>query len=129
MSTQPNSDVSLDGNATVVRTSRGLTVGGTRLTIYSLIDHFKAGHSDELVREWYSLTPEQLADIHRYIDEHAEEVEAEYQEVLRSAEAERQYWEERNRERFEQIKNTPLTPEQAARRAKLEELRQRRSRS
>ncbi|MEX2172759.1 MAG: DUF433 domain-containing protein [Pirellulaceae bacterium] len=54
-------------NPTVVRTTRGLTVGGTRLTIYSLIDHFKAGHSDELVREWYRLTPDQLADIHRYI--------------------------------------------------------------
>jgi len=128
MSTSINSASASNGNATVVRTSRGLTVGGSRLTIYSLIDHFKAGHSDELVREWYNLTPEQLADIHRYIDEHAEEVEVEYQEVLRTAEATRKYWEERNRERFEQIKNAPLTPEQAARRAKLEELRQRRSR-
>jgi uncharacterized protein (DUF433 family) len=129
MSTQSNGNAPSNGNHTVVRTSRGLTVGGTRLTIYSLIDHFKAGHSDELVREWYSLTPEQLADIHQYIDEHAEEVEAEYQEVLRLADENRRYWEERNKERFEQIKNTPLTPEQVARRAKLEELRQRRSRS
>jgi len=129
MSSESNGNVQSNGNATVVRTARGLTVGGTRLTIYSLIDHFKAGHSDELVREWYSLTPEQLADIHRYIDEHQEEVEAEYQEVLRLAERNRQYWEERNRERFEQLKNAPLTPEQAARRAKLDELRQRRGRA
>jgi uncharacterized protein (DUF433 family) len=116
-------------NPTVVRTGRGLTVGGTRLTIYSLIDHFKAGHSDELILEWYPVTREQLADVHRYIDEHRDEVEAEYQEVLRQADENRRYWEERNRERFERIKNTPPTPEQAARRAKLEELRRRRGRS
>jgi uncharacterized protein (DUF433 family) len=121
--------IQANGNATVVRTNRGLTVGGTRLTIYSLIDHFKAGHSDELVRQWYRLTPEELADIHRYIDEHRDEVEAEYQEVLRRADENRRNWEERNRERFEQLKNTPLTPEQSARRAKLEELRQRRGRA
>jgi uncharacterized protein (DUF433 family) len=116
-------------NATVVRTSRGLTVGGSRLTIYQLMDHFKEGDSDELVQQWYRLTPQQLADIHRYIAEHRDEVEAEYEHVLRSAEENRRYWEERNRERFEQIKDMPLTPEQAVRRAKLEELRSRRSRS
>jgi uncharacterized protein (DUF433 family) len=118
-----------NSNPTVVRTTRGLTVGGSRLTIYSLIDHFKAGDSDELVLEWYRLTPEQLADIHRYIDEHDDEVEAEYQEVLRRAEENRRYWEERNRELFERIKNTPPTPEVAAKRAKLEELRRRRKRA
>jgi uncharacterized protein (DUF433 family) len=49
-------------NPTVVRTSRGLTVGGTRLTIYSLIDHFKAGDPDEMVLQWYPITAQQLAD-------------------------------------------------------------------
>jgi uncharacterized protein (DUF433 family) len=119
----------LNGNPTVVRTSRGLTVGGTRLTLYQLMDHFKAGHTDELVQEWYSLTPEQVADIHRYIAEHENEVEAEYEAVLKSAEAERQYWQERNRERFEQIARQPLTPEQQAVRKKIEELRARAGRS
>lgn len=116
-------------NQTVVRTTRGLTIGGTRLTIYSLIDHFKAGHSDELVRQWYRLSPEELADVHRYIDEHRDEVEAEYQEVLRRADENRRYWEERNRERFEQLARQPLTPEQQAVRKKIEELRQRTSRT
>lgn len=118
-----------NSNATVIRTSRGLTVGGTRLTIYSLIDHFKAGDSDELVREWYRLTPEQLADIHCYIDDHREEVEAEYQEVLRHAEEDRRYWEEKNRERFERIKNTPRTPQQQAIRDKIDELKQKSERT
>ena len=114
-------------NPTVVRTERGLTVGGTRLTIYSLIDWFKASHSDEFVVQSYRITPEQLADVHRYIEEHPDEGEAEYQEVLRQAAEYQRYWEERNKPLFERIKNTPPTPEQAARRAKLEELRSRRA--
>ena len=116
-------------NPTVVRTSRGLTVGGTRLTIYSLIDHFKAGDPDELVLEWYRLTPEQLADVHRYVDEHREEVEAEYQEVLRYAEENRRYWEERNRPRMEEVERLPKSPQQQAIRAKIAELKQKLDRS
>jgi hypothetical protein len=110
-------------NPTVVRTSRGLTVGGSRLTIYSLMDHFKAGHSDELVQEWFRLTPQQMADVHRYIEEHAEEVEAEYQQVLRYAEENRRYWEERNRPRLEEIERLPKTPQQLAIREKISELK------
>lgn len=116
-------------NPTVIRTSRGLTVGGTRLTIYLLMDSIKAGHSDDFIVQSYPVTPEQLADVHRYIEEHREEVEAEYQEVIRRAEEDRRYWEERNRERFEKLKTMPLTPEQASRRQKLEELKRRRARS
>jgi|SRR5688572_5008552 len=118
-----------NSNPTVVRTSRGLTVGGTRLTIYSLIDHFKAGRSDELVQEWYRLTPQQVADIHRYIAEHEDEVEAEYQEVLRNAERNQRYWEERNRARLEAIERLPKTPQQLAIRARIDELKQQLDRS
>ena len=113
-------------NPTVVRTSRGLTVGGTRLTIYSLIDHFKAGDPDEMVLQWYPITAKQLADVHQYVAEHPEEVEEEYQHVVRRADEMRQYWEERNRDDFERIKKTPPTPEVAAKRAVLEELRRKR---
>jgi hypothetical protein len=112
----------------VIRTERGLTVGGTRLTLYLLEDHFQAGWPKELVQEWFRLTEREISDVVGYINAHRAEFDAEYQQVLAQAGATRQYWEERNRERFEQIKNTPLTPEQAARRAKLEELKRRRSR-
>jgi hypothetical protein len=112
----------------VVRTERGLTVGGTRLTLYLLQDHFRAGWPKELVQEWFRLTDREIADVVGYIDAHRDQFEAEYRQVLAQADASRQYWEERNRQRFEQIKNAPPTPEQAARRARLEALRQRRSR-
>ena len=38
-----------------------------------------------------------------YIETYREDVEAEYQLVLQQAEEIRQYWEERNRERFAKI--------------------------
>lgn len=116
-------------NPTVVRTSRGLTVGGSRLTIYLLMDSIKAGHSDDFIVQSYPVTHEQLADIHRYIDDHREEVEAEYQEVIRKADEDRRYWEERNRARFEEIERLPKTPQQLAIRKKIEELRDKSARS
>ncbi|WP_445311826.1 hypothetical protein [Microcoleus vaginatus] len=42
-----------------------------------------------------------------YIEAHQTDVEAEYQEVLKSAEETRQYWEESNRERLARIAATP----------------------
>ncbi len=93
------------------------------------MDHFKAGDSDELVQEWYRLTPQQVADIHRYIADHRDEVEREYQEVLRRADQERRYWEAKNRERFEQIERQPRTPQQQAIRDRIDELKQKLQRS
>jgi hypothetical protein len=111
----------------VVRTERGLTVSGTRLTLYFLEDHFRAGWPKEMVQQWFNLTDQEIADVTGYVAAHREEFDAEYRDVLAQAEANRKYWEQRNCERFEQIKNAPVTPEQAARRAKLEELKRRRS--
>ena len=111
----------------VVRTERGLTVSGTRLTLYLLEDHFKAGWPNELVQNWFRLSDQEIADVVGYIAAHRAAFEAEYQQVLAQADANRQYWEERNRERFERLKHEPPTPEQAARRAKLDALRRRRS--
>jgi uncharacterized protein (DUF433 family) len=110
-------------NLTVVRTSRGLTVGGTRLTIYLLMDSIKAGRSDEEILQWYPISAGQLADVHRYIDEHRTEVEEEYQQVLHNALENRRYWEERNRERFAEIERSPKTPQQLAIRQRIAELR------
>ena len=116
-------------NPTVIRTSRGLTVGGTRLTIYLILDSIKAGRSDEMILRSYPITREQLADVHRYIDEHRDEVEAEYQEVLCNAAEHRRYWEERNRDRFAEIQRMPKTPQQLAVRKRIDELRSEQQRS
>ena len=87
-------------NNTVVRTERGLTVNGTRLTLYSILDEMKNDNSLKNVRDIYELTDAEMLDILDYIHLHKKEVEEEYQEVLRDAEETRKYWEERNREHF-----------------------------
>jgi hypothetical protein len=111
----------------VVRTERGLTVGGRRLTLYLLEDHFRDGWPPKLVQQLFGLSDQEIADVSGYIDAHRDEFQAEYREVDRQAEERRKYWEERNRPLLEQLKSTPPTPEVAVKRAKLDEIRRRRS--
>jgi uncharacterized protein (DUF433 family) len=110
---------STDQQPTVVRTDRGLSIAGTRITLYSVMDYVKAGWPPKLIQDWLNLTERQIRDVINYIEEHREEVESEYQQVLQEAEENRRYWEERNRERLARIESLPRSPEEAALRAKL----------
>jgi hypothetical protein len=112
----------------VVRTERGLSISGTRKTLYQVMDYIKADWPPKLIRDWMDLTDDEIQGVMQYIDEHRDEVEAEYQEVLRQAEEIRRYWEERNRERFEEIAKLPRKPEHAAIWAKLDAARAKRER-
>lgn len=112
-------EVSTHGQSTVVRTSRGLSIAGTRITLYALLDYLHADWPPKLVQDWFNLTDQQMADILTYLAAHRDEVEAEYQQVLRQADINRQYWEARNRERRSHRTPTPASPEQEALRAKL----------
>lgn len=60
-----------------------------------------------------------MTDILTYLAENRDEVEAEYQQVLQQAEANRQYWEARNRERLAHRSPILASPEQEALREKL----------
>jgi uncharacterized protein (DUF433 family) len=108
------------GQATIIRTERGLTISGTRITLYDVMDYLKAQYPSKLIREKLGLNDEQIRLALEYIDTHRAEVEAEYQECLQTAEEIRQYWEERNRERFAKIAAMPPKPGQEALRAKLQ---------
>ncbi|MFQ5640758.1 MAG: DUF433 domain-containing protein [bacterium] len=100
----------IDSQTTVVRTSRGLSIAGTRITIYHIMDYLKAGWPSKLIQDWLNLTDKQITDVIAYIEAHRDEVEAEYQEVLQQAEESRKYWEEQNRERFAKIAAIPPKP-------------------
>ena len=104
---------------TIVRTERGLSIAGTRITIYQLMDYLKADRPTSLTKDLFKLTDEQMTGVLEYIAQHPEQVEEEYQEVLRQAEASRAYWEERNRERLEAISKLPPSPGKEALHAKL----------
>jgi uncharacterized protein (DUF433 family) len=92
---------------TVVRTSRGLSIAGTRITLYSIMDYIKAGWPPKLIRDWLNLTDKQIEDVMNYVDMHREEVEAEYQLVLQQAEENERYWREYNREHFAKVAALP----------------------
>jgi len=104
---------------TVVRTSRGLSINGTRITLYSIMDYVTAGWPPKLIRDRLNLTDRQIADVMEYIAAHRAEVEAEYRQVLEDAAEERRFWEAQNQERFARAAALPPKPEQAAIRAKI----------
>ena len=98
----------------IVRTGKGLTIAGTRIMLYDVLDHAHQGWPPERVAEWLSLTPEEIDAALAYIAAHRTEVEDEYQRVSEEAREERAYWETRNRDRFARIQPRPLSPERAA---------------
>jgi uncharacterized protein (DUF433 family) len=114
-----------NGRASIIRTERGLTIAGTRITLYDVMDYLKAQYPTKLIREKLCLNDEQVNSALAYIDSHQTEVEAEYQEGLKTAEEIRKYWEEQNRERFARIASTPPKPGQEALRAKLQAWKER----
>ncbi len=111
--------------STVIRTSRGLSIAGRRLTLYSIMDYLHAGWPPHLIRDEFNLTDTQITDVMEYIATHRDEVEQEYQAVLQQAEDNRRYWDARNREHLERIAHTPPQPGQEQLRAKLQAVKAR----
>jgi len=112
-------DLADERQPAVVRTERGLSIAGTRITLYDVMDYLTANWPPELVRDWLNLTDSQIAEVMDYIARNRAEVEAEYQLVLQQTEEIRQYWEARNRDRLTQIAALPPKPGQEELRAKL----------
>ena len=96
-----------NGQLPIIRTERGLTIAGTRITLYDVMDHLAAGWTPKLILNWLPLTEEQINAAISYIDSNRAEVEAEYQTVLQTAQEMREYWEDKNRERLAQIAKMP----------------------
>ena len=103
----------------IIRTGRGLTIAGTRTTLYRIMDYVKADWPPKLIRDRLNLTDQQVVDALAYIDQHIEEVEAEYQQVLAESEELKREWEENRREIEAVLADRPLKPEEAEIRAKL----------
>lgn len=91
----------------VIRTERGLTISGTRITLYDIMGYLEDGWPPHLIQQWLGLTEPQSNAAFSYIAEHRADVEAEYRVVLEQAEAIRAYWEGQNRERLEQMASLP----------------------
>lgn len=96
--------------ASITRTERGLTIAGTRITLYDVMDCVMAQYPPKLIQGLFELTDEQLSAALDYIDAHRSEVEAEYYQVLQETEELRRYYDEKNRERIAQIAQQPPQP-------------------
>lgn len=108
-----------DRPSTIVRNERGLSIAGTRITLYDVMDYVTDGWSPDRIAGILRLTEAQVDDALNYISKHRAEVEAEYRLVLHQAEENRRYWEDRNRERLAQIAAEPPRSDHAELREKI----------
>jgi uncharacterized protein (DUF433 family) len=99
-----------NGKTRIIRTERGLTISGTRITLYDVMDYVIAQYPSKFIQGLFDLTEEQINIALAYIEAHRTEVEAEYQQVLKEAEELRQYYEEQNRERVARSATQPPKP-------------------
>ena len=109
------------GQTAIIRTERGLTISGTRITLYDVMDYVASQYPAKFIRSLFDLTEDQINAALSYIEANRAEVETEYQTVLKQAAENRQYWEERNREHFARVAKLPPKPGREALRAKLQE--------
>ncbi len=108
-----------NGKAAIIRTERGLTIAGSRITLYDVMDYVTEQYPPKFIRAMLSLTDEQVKAALSYIDDHRAEVEAEYQTVLKETEELRKYYEEQNRDLIARIAAKPPRPGMEVIRAKL----------
>lgn len=113
-------NTSLDEKSLIVRTERGLTIAGTRITLYQIMDYVNADYPRHFIRHQFYLTDTQFNAAMSYIDAHFEEVKSEYEIVLKQAEEIQNYWQEQNKERLAYIAQLPPKPEYASAWQKLQ---------
>ena len=104
----------------IIRTERGLTIAGTRITLYDIMDYVTAQYPPKFIRGLFELTEAQINAALAYIEANRATVEAEYYQVLKEAEELRLYYEEKNRDLIARIAAMPPKPGEEAIRAKLQ---------
>jgi uncharacterized protein (DUF433 family) len=109
-----------NGQVAIIRTERGLTITGTRITLYDVMDYVTAHYPPKFIQGLFELTEEQINAALAYIEANRAAVEAEYQMVLKEAEELQQYYEEKNRDLIARLAAQLPKPGQEAVRAKLQ---------
>jgi uncharacterized protein (DUF433 family) len=104
----------------ITQTERGLSIAGTRITLYDVMDYAKAQYPPKFIATLLGLTEAQVSGALDYIATNRAEVEAEYELVLQEAEELRQHYEQENRELVERIAKMPPPPGREAAWEKLQ---------
>jgi uncharacterized protein (DUF433 family) len=115
-----------DEQAAIIRTERGLTIAGTRITLYDVMDYVTEQYPPKFIRGLFDLTEEQINAALAYIKANRADVEAEYQMVLKEAEELQQYYEQKNRDLIARIAVKPPKPGTEAAWEKLQAARAKR---
>lgn len=72
-----------NGRAAIIRTERGLTISGTRITLYDVMDYLENQYPPKFIQGLFELTDEQINVALAYIEANRATIEAEYQIVLK----------------------------------------------
>jgi uncharacterized protein (DUF433 family) len=68
--------------AKIIKVGRTPRIAGSRITVYDVLDYHKTGwHRDEIAT-LFDISSRQVEAAIRYIEDHRDEVMAEYQEIL-----------------------------------------------
>ena len=68
--------------AKIVKTGRGPEIAGTRITVYDVIEYYKAGRHRDMIADTLELSSQQVEVAIRYIEEHRDEVTANYEKNM-----------------------------------------------
>ena len=66
----------------IINRGRGPEIEGTRITVYDVMDYRKHGWNREVIASFFRLSSRDIQAAFDYIDEHAEEVQAQYKKIL-----------------------------------------------
>jgi uncharacterized protein (DUF433 family) len=72
----------LNDTGTIVRTDRGLTIAGTRITLYDVMDYYASNYPTRFIGFLFDLPEATIQMAIEYIESHQSDVEIEYQQVL-----------------------------------------------
>lgn len=84
----------------IIRTERGLTISGTRITLYDVMDYVKAQYPAKFIQGLFEFTDEQINAALSYIEINRDVVEAEYAQVVQETEELQVYYANQNRDRL-----------------------------
>jgi uncharacterized protein (DUF433 family) len=64
--------------AKIIKTGRGPEIAGTRITVYDVIEYYQSGWHRDMIADTLELSSQQVEAAIRYIEEHRDEVMANY---------------------------------------------------
>ncbi len=100
----------VNNDASIIRTERGLTISGTRITLYDVMDYVTAQYPAKFIQSLFDLTEAQINAALSYIEANRSEVEAEYRQVLQEAEELQHYYNQKNSEIVTRLASQPQRP-------------------